>query len=111
MINLVRAFGTHGYIDESPMVAIEAGLSLYVLLRNLFSRHFRMGYLVVLFLSAFSADALSSDGIIEGTVYDPTGVPLPGVMIALYSSDTSTPRISRTDKSGEFVFKKLPPAI
>ena len=67
--------------------------------------------MILLFLSAFSADALSNDGSIEGIVYDPTGVPLPGVLISLYSSDVSTARVSTTDESGKFVFTKLPSAI
>ena len=94
------------------MVVIEARSSLLELLRNTIPSHFHVGHLSLLFfLSAFSADALCSDGIIEGTVYDPTGVPLPGVVISLYSSDATTARVSTTDESGEFVFTKLPPAI
>ncbi len=102
----------HGCIDESLMVDIEARSSLLALLRNTIPHHSYLGHLLVfVFLSSFSASALCSEGIIEGTVYDPTGVPQPGVMVALYSSGTPTPRASRTDESGEFVFKNLPPAI
>jgi hypothetical protein len=65
---------------------------------------------LALFLS-FSATAWGSGGRIEGTVNDPAGDPLPGVTIALYPSDGSSPRVATSDNSGKFVFSELGPAI
>ena len=79
------------------------------LVRNTIPRLCRLA--LFLLFSAISASVLASEGTIEGTVYDPIGDPLPGVMIALYSSDSSTPWVSKTDEAGEFVFTNLPPAI
>ncbi|MEE9264245.1 MAG: TonB-dependent receptor, partial [Vicinamibacteria bacterium] len=90
-------------------VTIEARSVLLELVRNTIPGLCRLA--LFLLFSSISAGVLASEGTIEGTVYDPIGDPLPGAMITLYSSDSSTARVSKTDEAGEFVFTKLPAAI
>lgn len=74
---------------------------------------FRPLALVSLFLIAPTAPALAqtqiTTGVVQGTVTDPTGAPLPGVTVETRNLGTNQTRTLTTGADGRFVFLQLPP--
>ncbi len=74
---------------------------------------FRPLALVSLFLIAATAPALAqtqiTTGVVQGTVTDPTGAPLPGVTVETRNPGTNQTRTLTTGADGRFVFLQLPP--
>ena len=55
------------------------------------------------------AQAAVESGKVEGTVYDPDGVPLPGIEVVLESAELMGARRNITARDGDFLFYGLPP--
>jgi hypothetical protein len=73
----------------------------------------RLPLLVVLLTLAFSPVTLGqtqiTTGVIQGTVADETGAPLPGVTVETRNVGTNLTRSQVTANDGRFVFLQLPP--
>lgn len=71
---------------------------------------------VVLTLAAIqgvAVDARQSRGTLTGTVYDPLGAPVEGMLVSIESGPfgSGVADEMRTDKAGQYRFEKLPPGV
>ena len=62
--------------------------------------------LLVLF-SAQSGIARVATGVLEGTVLDSAGHPLPGATVTIQTSDGNHPHVTHTDLQGHFSFTRF----
>jgi TonB family protein len=71
--------------------------------------------IVVLALAAVQSvvDAQQSRGTLTGTVYDPLGTPVEGMLVSIESGPfgSGVADEMRTDKAGQYRFEKLPPGV
>ena len=75
----------------------------------MFQRFVRSAFLAFAFLAPIpDADAQTSNATLQGTVTDPGGGVLPGVVVKLVSPATGLQREAVTNGSGLYVFNFLP---
>ena len=68
-------------------------------------------WLLALSPFVFAATAWGADGRIEGVVSDPAGNRLVGVVVALYPELETSPLLTTSGDTGEFVFEELSPGV
>src|SRR5688500_6134043 len=64
-----------------------------------------------LFIIAFASPGWAQDGVITGSVADPSGAVLPGVNLSLTSTSVMGVRSAVSDDQGGYRFGLLPPGV
>ncbi len=70
-------------------------------------------FLAVAAIQGVAVDAQQSRGTLTGTVYDPLGAPVEGMLVSIESGPfgSGVADEMRTDKAGQYRFEKLPPGV
>ncbi len=68
---------------------------------------FRLGFLVLLFITVFTSLSVAQEATIVGTVMDQTGAAVPNASITITNTDTGITRTITTGTAGEYVVPDL----
>ena len=70
-------------------------------------------FLMLAAVQSLVVDAQQSRGTLTGTVYDPLGAPIEGMLVSIESGPfgSGVADEMRTDKAGQYRFEKLPPGV